>query len=281
LAGSGAVTSRLIKIAGSSPVYVQDDQTIDVTAGITTFQFDLDSGGLISVRNGSRHIPFGNGPILQISGRDTTSEKPEITVKEKPSALEIGVKGHPDFKSLDWSVYGSGWLKLEYSYDHKGPVDYMGVSFSYPETGMNKMTWLGRGPYRVWKNREKGGYLDVWENTYNSYQVNTSWDYPEFPGYYSDFKWARFDTSDGPVVLAAEDTNLYLRVYSQKDGEDPRHTTMKWPEGDISIMHAIPAIGTKFTKAADTGPQGKEFQAEGLYRGTLWFYFGIPEAPGD
>ncbi len=275
--GTSSIPSRLIEVGDTVPSYIQSDTAIDVTAGITTFRFDPGSGELQSVKNGSHQIPFGGGPMLQVSGRESNPEKPEILLEEKSSSLKIRVKGHPDFKSLDWSVYGSGWLKLEYSFYHQGPVDYMGVSFSYPESGMNKMTWLGKGPYRVWKNRAKGGSLDVWENTYNNFQVNTDWDYPEFPGYYADFRWARFDTCDGPIILAAEDPDLYLRVYSQKDGEDPRHTAMKWPGGDISLLHAIPAIGTKFLRAADTGPQGEQFQADGTYKGTLWFYFGIPD----
>lgn len=280
LATTDNIRSRIVKVTGSTPAYKKGPQTIDVTAGITIFQFDLNTGGLRSARSGSHHIPFGDGPVLQISGRETSSGKPEIILEEKPSSLEIMVKNHPDFSRLEWSVYGSGWLKLKYGYDHDGPVDYMGISFNYPEIRMNGMSWLGRGPFRVWKNRLKGGTLDVWNNTYNSFQANTAWNYPEFPGYYADFSWASFKTDDGPITIATDTPDLFLRVYRQEDGEDPRHTAMKWPGGDISLLHAIPAIGTKFLKAEDLGPQGRRFPAEGSYSGTLWFYFGRPGESG-
>ncbi len=275
LSRNADISSRIVEDGGYIPAYTKSPQAINVTAGITTFQFDRANGGLVAVQSGSHFIPFGSGPILQINGREPKTQKPEIILEETPSHLEIRVKGHPDFSRLDWSVYGSAWLKLEYTYEHEGPVDYMGISFSYPETRMNEMTWLGKGPYRVWKNRLKGGTLDVWNKAHNNFQVNTTWNYPEFPGYYADFKWAEFNTEDGMITLATDTPDLFLRVYSQKDGNDPRHTAMKWPKGDISLMHAIPAIGTKFMEASQTGPQGSRFPASGTYSGTVWFYFGL------
>ena len=277
LAGPDRTLSRIVvKTAGNQPEYEQSPSQLSVTTDRAAFQFDPASGELLSVKNGNHLIPFGSGPSLQISGRKSRTEKPEIKMSEKPASVEISILDHPDFNLLQWSVYGTGWLKLDYQYSHRGPVDFMGVSFNYPEVRLNEMTWLGNGPYRVWKNRLKGGTLDVWNNSHNNFKPNTSWNYPEFPGYYSGFRWVTLKTEDGPIVIATDTPDLYLRVYRQQDGDDPRHTAMKWPEGDISVLHAIPAIGTKFTKASDTGPQGRPFPADGSYGGTLWFFFGMP-----
>jgi hypothetical protein len=65
-----------------------------------------------------------------------------------------------------------------------------------------------------------------------------------------------------------------VRLYSQESGQDPRHTAMVFPEGDVSFLHAIPAVGTKFIRAENHGLQGKRFQASGEYEGTLYFLFG-------
>ncbi len=276
LAAPGRILDRIVEAGGPRPVHARNSRGLDIRAGSTTFRFDPGSGKLMEILSGSHLIPFGGGPLLQASGRESSSNKTEILLEEHPSSIAVTVKGHPDFPRLRWSVYGSGWLKLDYEYEHAGPVDYMGVSFNYPEDRMHAMTWLGKGPYRVWKNRLKGGSLDVWNNSYNSFKVNTAWDYPEFPGYYSDFRWVCFNTADGPITVASGTPGLFLRVYSQEDGEDPRNTAMKWPGGDISLLHAIPAIGTKFLKASELGPQGENFQAQGPYSGTLWFYFGRP-----
>jgi hypothetical protein len=150
----------------------------------------------------------------------------------------------------------------------------MGVSFNYPEERMNGMKWLGRGPYRSWKNRIKGQSVGVWSNSYNNFAPATKWDYPEFPGYYPDLSWVVFDTQDGYITVLSESDDLSMRVYSQKEGYQPKRAEMIWPEGDISFMHAIPGIGTKFNTKEGVGPSGDRFVATGEYSATLYFYFG-------
>jgi len=153
----------------------------------------------------------------------------------------------------------------------------MGVSFDFPEDRMNEVKWLGKGPYRVWKNRLKGGTIDVWRTDYRNFKINTAWDYPVTPGYYADFNWLVLKTTAGPLTIATDNNDLFLRLFAQEDGDDPRHTKMIWPDGDISFLHAIPAIGTKFKPARAYGPMSQKFQAEGTYSGRLYFYFGLPE----
>ncbi len=55
----------------------------------------------------------------------------------------------------------------------------MGITFQYPEEKITGMKWLGRGPYRVWKNRLKGMQFGVWEKAYNNTVTGESWNYPE------------------------------------------------------------------------------------------------------
>ena len=242
------------------------------------FSFNKNSGMLESVINGELNIPFNNGPYFVTSSEEERfqSNDVSITTTKSQNGYIVDVSGNDNFEKLQWTIEKSGWLKLDYSYSVSDSVDYLGISFDYPEERMKSMKWLGKGPYRVWKNRLKGPTIDVWQNNYKNYQVNTSWDYPEFVGYYSDFNWAVFSTEDGPITVLTETEDLFLRVYSQLDGEKPRHTKMIWPKGDISFLHAIPVIGTKFQKPEVLGPQSEKFKADGAYSGTLYFYFGLP-----
>jgi hypothetical protein len=41
------------------------------------------------------------------------------------------------------------------------------------------------------------------------------------------------------------------------------------PEADVSVLHVIPAIGTKFSWPEEGGPQGVTPEAQEVYRG--WF----------
>ena len=270
------IENRFVKKDGSAPSLHRTKTSLDVTTGLFTFSFDRKTGLLENVKQDEHTVPFNNGPVFVANGVENEPAKVKIKTEQHENALQMNVTGRPHFKKLQWTIYGSGWLQLAYVYEMQGQVDYMGVSFDYPENRMNEMKWLGKGPYRVWKNRIKGTTLDVWHNDYKNFQVNTAWNYPEFVGYYADFNWVLFRTDDGPIIIATDNDDLFMRVYSQKNGDDPRHTKMIWPAGDISFLHAIPAIGTKFKPAEQYGPESQKFQASGTYSATLYFYFGLP-----
>ena len=149
----------------------------------------------------------------------------------------------------------------------------MGVTFDYPESEMIKMNWVGRGPCRVWKNRTQGGRPDFWSNDYKDHTPGMTWNYPEFRGYYRDWHWVTFETREGKITLLNGTKDVFLGVYQPKDGSDPRNTRINVPQTDISLLNGIPAIGTKFNKAQELGPEGQKNGASGKYKGSVCFYF--------
>ena len=70
---------------------------------------------------------------------------------------------------------GSAWrigpaadaARLDYEYAFDGDVDLLGVTFDVPARAFTGKRWLGRGPYRVYRNRLEGGVLDLHEVAYN------------------------------------------------------------------------------------------------------------------
>ncbi len=262
------------------PEIIKNKEHIEVKAGAFTYLFDKRSGLLKEVKSGNHLIPFGDGPFVVPVQKQQPRIMPVPSVIKTDSGIVISTRHHPFFDRLQWTVLPGGWLRLDYAYSYKGDVDYLGISFLYPEDRMYGMKWLGKGPYRVWKNRLKGQTIGVRENSFNHFIPATAWDYPEFPGYYANFSWVVFHTADGDITVATNRENLFFRVYSQPDGYEPRHTKMIWPEGDISFLHAIPPIGTKFQDPDKLGPQGQKFNASGTYSGTLFFYFGTTGLSG-
>src|SRR5690606_19613814 len=73
-------------------------------------------------------------------------------------------------KTFSWRVYPNGLVHLEAAAfsGNKTGVEYLGVTFNYPETLCTGVRWLGKGPYRVYKNRLKGAGYGVWEKAYNN-----------------------------------------------------------------------------------------------------------------
>lgn len=156
-----------------------------------------------------------------------------------------------------------------------------GITFDFPEKEIAGATLLANGPYRVYNNRMKGGSLDIWDKKYNNTITGESWDYPEFKGYYSLFYGMKLDCpTPFEVYSGKEDITLHLFTPAVQEQYDPKrnHTIADYPEGNISFMNAIPAVGTKFGKAEDFGPQSQPHRARGNgpennVSGKLYFRF--------
>src|SRR5690606_6154650 len=174
--------------------------------------------------------------------------------------VEFDFDGHLDY--IRWTMRPDGWLKLDYRYEMNGRRPYAGVSFNFPENYIITATWLGNGPYRVWKNRLQGVTQNTWENMYNDSRAGIGpWEFPEFKGYFSDVSWVQLNTTQGKFLVATEQEDMYLRLFEFYGVSGPQHYP-KLPEGDISFLDAIPAIGTKLAMGINTrlpanGPAGE------------------------
>ncbi len=136
----------------------------------------------------------------------------------------------------------------------------LGFSFSYPEEACSGMKWLGRGPYRVWKNRLAGSRFGLWHNDYNDTVTGESYDnliYPEFKGYYGDIHWAKIESPTFPLTITSETDGLYLRLFTPREPAGGGGRTMPaFPEGDISLLLDIPAIRS-FKPIEQQGPHSQ------------------------
>ncbi len=234
--------------------------------------------GLIDgIRNGKNAVSFANGPIL-IGGGDSLR-----TIKHRDTlgtyVVDLQFDGKHRYRAT-WTMYPSGWLKLAYQYRPDNTMDLVGITFNYPEDQVTGMNLLGNGPYRVWRNRLKGGTLDNWHKTYNDAITGERWEYPEFKGYYSNFYGARLLTKEGGFTVFTGSEDLFLRVLTPASpkGANNANTTPAFPSGGISFMHGISAIGTKFQKPETMGPQSQSNQmyANGggdTLQGVLYFDF--------
>ena len=248
---------------------IEEETILLVKIDNLNLSFDMTTGELAKVEKNGKRISFGNGPRL-IAGKSTLTELKHW--REQDNTF-IEAKYEGDLNYVQWKIYPSGWIRLEYEYGLEGRFDLMGVAFDYPEDKMQKMKWVGIGPYRVWKNRTKGGKLDIWSNNYKDHTPGLTWDFPEFRGYYTGWHWAVFETQEGKITLLNGTKDVYLGVYRPKNGPDPRNTKLDLPETGISLLHGIPAIGTKFIKAHEHGPQSRENEASGKYKAVVCLYF--------
>ena len=159
--------------------------------------------------------------------------------------------------SLQWTAFADGWLRLDYSYILDGDYDVAGITFDYPEADVTGATLFADGPYRVWKNRLKGVTYGIHEKTYNNTITGQTWEYPEFKGYYSHFTAMQLHGRTQQLTLLSATDDTFLHLFTP---EKPKHMSKNvdpaFPEGQLSLLTCIPAIGTKFSRAEDEGPQG-------------------------
>ena len=184
-------------------------------------------------------------------------------------------RGAAGLDRFRWTLRSDGSLRLDYDYALEGDFIYHGITFDHPEEKIASLRWLGEGPYRVWQNRLRGTWLGVHENARNDIQPGDSWNYPEFQGYFAGLRWARLTTDGGPLTITNASPEVYLRVGTPRINH--QKTTPDFPAGDLSMLHAIAAMGSKFITPENTGPASQPAKATGRYQGSLVFVFG--EAP--
>ena len=258
---SEAASNISISKSGSAAIVSASSSGCEVKAGKEHYSFDA-KGLLTSVKNDKGAIPFGNGPVLCDSGNvafDTL-----VYHREADNlVIESKYKKGSDLRSLVWTIYPSGLLKMDVKYYPKQYDDTLiGVSFSYPEASVKSIQWMGDGPYRVWKNRTQGVTLGVWDKKYNNTVTgdpdsSRHLEYPEFKGYYSNFYWMELKTTGQLFRVLCASDDIYLRLFTPRWPARPYNTAPPFPPGDISFMHGIPAIGTKMQKPAVLGPSGQ------------------------
>lgn len=235
-------------------------------------------GTLAAVRSGGRTISLGGGPVIM--GKNVAGWLRELTHGPEGDAYVVRARFGGNLQDLTWRMEPSGWLRLDYRFwlpdrDGHADHDYYGITFDYPEAQVTGVRWLGRGPYRVWKNRLKGTTFDVWQKASNRTETGLSWDYPEFKGYHGNLYWAVIQNREKDFVVATETENLFLRLFTPQF-VNAGSASAAFPPGDISFLHGIAPIGMKFAAAGSLGPESQRRPAVGDFSGTLFFHFGDP-----
>lgn len=262
----------------SSPMAAEgreDDQFIYVSANGVEVKFSKGNGLITEVKNEITPVSFGDGPQLTVDNSTFQS----IRHYQEGNDHIVMMEYEGPISQMQYTMMGNGWLKLDYTYLLYGEYDYMGINFSYPEEKVTGVKWLGKGPYRVWKNRMKGPQFAVHQKGYNDTATGREWNYPEFKGYHDRMYWAVIENEEYPITVVSATDNIFLRLFTPKDSGH-ENTNPAFPEGDISFLDAISPIGTKFQKPEQLSPQGSKNHfrnrndRQRLWGATLYFDFG-------
>ncbi len=279
-ASVGAATATAVPAAAE----VRDQgATLWVRSGDLEATFSKGDGSLVRVERGEHSWTFGEKGIrLAAYIRKGRSYENHSRALRRPrmsqqtgdrGAVSVYARSDDDRFGLTWQVKPDGTITLAYDYSVEGDVDLLGIDIDYPEAGVKSKQWLGRGPYRVYRNRLEGGVVKVYDLAWNDPVPGQSWAYPEFKGYFRDWQWITLETSDGPITIDRDIGAPYLGLFAPRDGDPPMQA---FPETGLAFLDVIPAIGTKFDSPDDMGPQSETPHISGLKTGTVIFHFDAP-----
>ena len=259
---SDIITEMLAKTEKSSLSINDEGNYYIVEAGETEYRIGKNDGKLKYVANAHGEIPFNEGPHL--SAGKVLLDSMIVEKSQDSISIVTSFTEESRMKEFTWTFYSSGWAKLEVFYkpeEYDVDFDFMGVDFSYPEELVNGVKWLGKGPYRVWKNRMQGVEFDIHHKNYNNTITGVSpMVYPEFKGYHANLYWAEIQSKEQNFLVATATDDVFLRLFSPEYPQKvyEARTSPPFPEMDISFMQAIPAIGSKTNQPERLGPAGQK-----------------------
>ncbi len=262
----------------------QDDQVLQIAAGNIKVSFNAKTGLLESYQQQDKSAALTQGPRLIRSDDSLHDAKAKTwfvldpTQPEKRSkmatrlklsktldAIQIEVINPPTgITKLNWTVHRAGYLSLDLDYQIDGEYVLHGIAFNYPKSDIARKKWLGDGPYRVWANRLEGVNFSVWENEYNEGIAGENWVFPEFKGYFADINWLTLESEHNRISFSTQTDDLFARVMQPDDGKHPANTLALEYQGEISFLHRISPIGTKFYAPEKLGPQSENVYEKGV-----------------
>ena len=238
-------------------VPLADTTLIYVNVKDVSLVFNEQNGLLVSVKNKQGMLPFNNGPVIQEGVNNFKGIKKYW--QGKNYVIESAFNRKESYNTLRWTIYPSGWVQLDVHYFPSAYfTNFAGVNFSFTETEIKAVEYMGNGPYRVWKNRMKGNQFGVWNKAYNNTETGESpWQYPEFKGYHSNMYWCKFIGRLNTFTVYTENEDLFFRLFTPAWKTDQWHNYEPiFPSGDISFMQGISSIGSKTQRNETTGPMG-------------------------
>ena len=269
------MATRIVKASKGKVMMHEDAEFVKVSSGNVSAKFNKTTGLLSEVQKGNRMIPFNNGPVFV--GDTIVFKELKHYQSGNNYVVEINYNKSPDC-FVKWTMLPGGWLQLEYQFHPVGKIENAGITFSYPENLVTGATLMANGPYHVWKNRLKGNTMGVYNKKYNNTITGETWNYPEFKGYYANFYAVQIQTKELPFTIVSATDDLFLHLFTPKRAQHVQGSVNPtFPSGNISILHGINAIGTKFSTPEDEGSAGNKneyLQGDSPLKGKVYFRFG-------
>jgi len=210
-------------------------------------------------------------PLGQVPGQRATvalPAGPRLVAYRYANKAFVPVTTDVALGAVRWTDLPDGARRCDFTYTVDAEVDILGVAFDFPKATVGSKRWLGRGPYRVYRNRMEGGVIDIHEVAFNDPVPGESFTYPEFKGYFRDWRWLELATADGRLHVENVSGIPFFGIGAPRDGTP---SMQAFPDTGLAFLEVIPAMGSKFAGPESTGPRGVTPHIAGERSGSVVF----------
>ena len=263
-----------------TPVSLREEaDSLGVTGPAGELRFDRATGRLVEWRRGGVAVPIGPGPSARAFVRkerahvpiEDTAQLESLTSRREGRDVVVEARYRGILKRATWRVGPSDEaVRFDYEVGYDDGIDLLGVGFEVPAGGYASKRWLGRGPYRVYRNRMEGGVLDLHNVPFNDPMPGRTFTYPEFKGYFRDWRWLQLEAAAGTISLENRSGVPFFGLHGPLDGDPPM---LAFPDTGLALLHVIPAQGTKFHTPDRLGPQSLTPRGAGVRQGSVLLRF--------
>lgn len=221
-----------LKGAGEDACIEEADSLVILHSATVDVSFRRSDATVYSVlRKRDNHIiPLKDGP-LPVGMQMKLVSLSARTEQNGDAVLCARYRGGAD--SIVWRLRPDGLLKMDAvllnrascgggfddAFTDEAVLNF-GFTFSYPEEECTGMRWMGRGPYRVWKNRIPGTNYGIWQKDFNNTITGESTDklvYPEFKGYHANLYWAEILGEKSAFTVYSATDGVFFRVFTPEE----------------------------------------------------------------
>jgi hypothetical protein len=259
------------------PDFSETPEEIIVTGSGFELHWNKTNGRLVAGTLRGRPLPLAAGP--QLIGYHRVDRKFEsvlpassgvvVTARKEANQVVVTAASESPKVSFRWILDLNGDLSLRYDYEVEGEFDVLGIQFDVPPAAAKR--WFGRGPYRVWRNRMEGGIFGLHEVAFNDSTPGETYAYPEFNGYFRDWRWVSLETNAGRLTVESSGLIPFFGLGKPRDGVNG---LLDLPDVGLSFLDVVPAMRNKFHTTDQLGPQSLTPTGKRAYQGTLNFHFG-------